>query len=127
MKDAKHIEVLKAIRAAWEEIGGSFGRPLDKQISRGMYPLNDRVKSTSGYELALYDGVPNNLNTPDGQYLLGVSTIPNYSNRFVEKLADAFDIEEFESKHWSDGPVLRISLKDALRKDAGDHTGAGRG
>jgi len=114
----EHKKILNKLRELYIQSGGE---PLYEPEDWG---LNELYKSGEGMEIDFDYGVPHNLFTPDGSYMILGSNIVGDTKKFWDLLNQAFDVEiikpkrddgkisELDFQLQLSGPVIRIREKD---------------
>jgi hypothetical protein len=110
----EHKKILNKIRELYIQSGGE---PLYEPEDFG---LNDLRRSKSGLEIDFDYGVPHELYTPEGSYMILGSNVVGDTNKFWDLLNQAFEIEIIKSKRNDvdiseiefqlqiSGPIIRI-------------------
>lgn len=114
----EHKKILDKLRELYIQSGGE---PLYEPEDWG---LNEFYKSGSGLEIDFDYGVPHNLLTPDGSYMILGSNVVGDTKKFWDLLNEAFEVEiikpkrddgkisGFEFQSQISGPIIRIREKD---------------
>jgi hypothetical protein len=113
----EHKKILNKLRELYIQSGG---KPLYEPEDFG---LNELFKSEEGMEIDFDYGVPHELHTPDGSYMILGSNVVGDVKKFWNLLDEAFDIEIIKPKRDDrkiseldlqlklSGPIIRIREK----------------
>lgn len=115
---SEHKKILDKLRELYIQSGGE---PLYEPEDFG---LSDLRKSGSGIEIDFDYGVPHEMHTPDGSYMILGSNVVGNIKKFLDLLNQDFEVEiikpkrddakisEIEFQCQISGPIIRIREKE---------------